>query len=347
MTWSISRITVPPGHISVIYGGGPPRTLARIGNSIQGNWIVSVPGIGYISLDDAGHQPGGPHYWAVRINGSQLFWYDGGGDMQITVNQDGSFAINGGITGYVKAPLPSCNMAMIGGASYCYCVFSSDAGPTQIINVRAGAPRFAVSLLPAVGGSSISYASISLAGPNGIVINSSTAESQNLILGKGPGGLISVIVDQPAVGNWTVTVSTTQQLPWYLFGHVYDKDDDAEAAKQTYLANTQCHEILAELGLYVPPPPSAAMGVMDWLACAWCQTVWYGALALLVATQPEIVVYRAVMYSEAGSVILQKVKRILQIDSDSDAGKVIDVLSTILDPLEWPLAICKVMGKCK
>ena len=222
MSWNISKIDVPPGYRSVIYGASG---LAHIGNSLQGNWLVSIPGLGYISLEDVGHQQGGPHYWAVRINGSQLIWYDGQGDMQIAVSAGGSFTMNGGISGWVRTPVPNCNMTMTGGANYCFCIFSSDAGTTQTINVLAGAPRLLPTLYPGIGHAPVPYAGFSVAGPNGITINSDTADGGSVHLTKTQKGVAAAIVDNPATGAWTVTVTADTDVPWYLMAHVYDAND--------------------------------------------------------------------------------------------------------------------------
>lgn len=60
--------------------------------------VVNVDGIGVVQLLDVGHMPGGPHYWAVLVTSgkySGLWYYDGGGQCTLTLNQNGTFQLEG------------------------------------------------------------------------------------------------------------------------------------------------------------------------------------------------------------------------------------------------------------
>ena len=58
----------------------------------------------------SGHQPDGPHYWAVDIQAAgapQRWYYDGAGVLDISIDDDGSFTLSGQgqtITGTVVSP---------------------------------------------------------------------------------------------------------------------------------------------------------------------------------------------------------------------------------------------------
>ncbi len=53
-----------------------------------------VYGSGYIDFPDTGHQTGGPAYWHIVING-ELYWYEGQGELTLTVNNDKTWTITG------------------------------------------------------------------------------------------------------------------------------------------------------------------------------------------------------------------------------------------------------------
>jgi hypothetical protein len=66
---------------------------------------------GTINLVDIGHQPNGPHYWAIQVTSgafNQIFWYDGGGLCELTINADGSFTAVGqgnSLQGTISGPM--------------------------------------------------------------------------------------------------------------------------------------------------------------------------------------------------------------------------------------------------
>jgi hypothetical protein len=67
-------------------------------NHTRGNAIVVVGGLGAVYFTDVGHQPGGPHHWAVDLQfgeSSARWWYDGGGVLDAVFEQDGSFTLSG------------------------------------------------------------------------------------------------------------------------------------------------------------------------------------------------------------------------------------------------------------
>jgi hypothetical protein len=49
---------------------------------------------GNIFITDIGHQSGGPHHWALDLNG-QTYWYDGDGSINITFQANGAFIASG------------------------------------------------------------------------------------------------------------------------------------------------------------------------------------------------------------------------------------------------------------
>jgi hypothetical protein len=49
---------------------------------------------GFLDIVDMGHQPGGPHYWQLNLNGL-TYWYDGDGSITLTINNDGTFNAKG------------------------------------------------------------------------------------------------------------------------------------------------------------------------------------------------------------------------------------------------------------
>lgn len=62
--------------------------------------------LGFLDFTDMGHQPGGPHYWQILID-SAVYWYDGQGAIDLTINNDGSYLITGdgnNLSGHLTLP---------------------------------------------------------------------------------------------------------------------------------------------------------------------------------------------------------------------------------------------------
>lgn len=71
-----------------------------------------VTGVGFLDLTDMGHEPGGPHYWLIDING-QDYWYDGEGALSVDITSAGQFRVTGdgnSLAGEMKA-LPRIDKA--------------------------------------------------------------------------------------------------------------------------------------------------------------------------------------------------------------------------------------------
>ncbi len=91
--WKIANVqnsTHPQGQVwvsdgrSINFVRGPEGTRYRVWCSNYGNILIS----------DIGHQSGGPHYWALEING-QKYWYDGEGAINLSFRTDGTFTASG------------------------------------------------------------------------------------------------------------------------------------------------------------------------------------------------------------------------------------------------------------
>ena len=101
--WTIESATVNGAPSSGVFmSDGKPISTERgpAGVSIR----MIADGIGFLDFTDLGHQEGGPHYWALDLNG-QTYWYDGLGSPAINLSSDGSFAAAGDgnqIAGSVK-----------------------------------------------------------------------------------------------------------------------------------------------------------------------------------------------------------------------------------------------------
>lgn len=78
--------------------GGPTTTTGANLNASLGNALVEVGELGAMYFTDVGHQPDGPHYWAVDIQAAgapQRWYYDGAGLLDVSINDDGSFTLSG------------------------------------------------------------------------------------------------------------------------------------------------------------------------------------------------------------------------------------------------------------
>jgi hypothetical protein len=99
--WHINEIHVADGSNAQIFGGYEAdmqiRSLgARLGP--EGSmYVVSIQGVGALTLTDVGNN-GGPGAGAVQINNSQDYWYyDGEGEVVLNVDSNGVVTFSGGV----------------------------------------------------------------------------------------------------------------------------------------------------------------------------------------------------------------------------------------------------------
>ncbi len=91
--WAINSVTnktLPPENIQFSDGG--PTTAVRGPEGASFRLVVN--GFGFLDFTDTGHQPSGPHNNQLVINGN-IYWYDGQGAIDLTINNDGSYVITG------------------------------------------------------------------------------------------------------------------------------------------------------------------------------------------------------------------------------------------------------------
>ena len=84
------------------------QPLRKVRGAEGASFRLMINGLGYVDIDDLGHQPQGLHYWALNLNG-QRYWYDGQGSIEFVIEADGSFQATGqgnNVFGQLK-PLPA------------------------------------------------------------------------------------------------------------------------------------------------------------------------------------------------------------------------------------------------
>ncbi len=89
--WAITTLTNTNGQ-PVSMSDGLPITAVRGAEGVSYRMIAN--GLGFLDFTDTGHQPGGPHYWQIVING-QIYWYDGQGSLNVTLNANSTFSVTG------------------------------------------------------------------------------------------------------------------------------------------------------------------------------------------------------------------------------------------------------------
>ncbi|KAF5344113.1 hypothetical protein D9758_008843 [Tetrapyrgos nigripes] len=97
--WRITQITVDGGNHSSIICGGDPSNEQIVGPTgpIGGNWVLVIPGRGYLKMSDKGNSVQGPGDWSVAFTSSSTNWfYKGEGDCRISIKGDGQFTVSGG-----------------------------------------------------------------------------------------------------------------------------------------------------------------------------------------------------------------------------------------------------------
>ncbi len=87
---------------NIINNTSPQQAVAfsdgQLINTVRGpegaSFRLIVNGNGFLDITDMGHQPGGPHYWQLIINGN-IYWYDGQGSITITLDTGGKYSVSG------------------------------------------------------------------------------------------------------------------------------------------------------------------------------------------------------------------------------------------------------------
>ena len=91
--WSINSVTNNTSPLeNIAFSDDQPINAVRGPEGASFRLIVN--GFGFLDFTDTGHQPGGPHYWQLVIN-ENIYWYDGQGAINLTINSDGSYAVIG------------------------------------------------------------------------------------------------------------------------------------------------------------------------------------------------------------------------------------------------------------
>lgn len=91
--WAVDNIinnTSP--QQAVAFSDGQPTNTVRGPEGASFRLIVN--GNGFLDFTDTGHQPGGPHYWQLIINGN-IYWYDGQGSITVTLDDGGKYSVTG------------------------------------------------------------------------------------------------------------------------------------------------------------------------------------------------------------------------------------------------------------
>lgn len=84
-------------QVNIVNNSGSPVSGPAESDVISTTALIFTK-FGTILLQDIGHQPDGPHYWAVQVTSggySQRWWYDGQGVCTLTINNDGTFSVSG------------------------------------------------------------------------------------------------------------------------------------------------------------------------------------------------------------------------------------------------------------
>jgi len=91
--WAINCVTNNTSPLeNIAFSDGQPINAVRGPEGASFRLVVN--GFGFLDFTDTGHQPSGPHYWQLVINGN-IYWYDGQGAINLTINNDGSYVITG------------------------------------------------------------------------------------------------------------------------------------------------------------------------------------------------------------------------------------------------------------
>lgn len=91
--WVISSVRINSKRKTSYYlCDGLPVKMLR--GSEGASFRLMINGLGYIDIDDLGHQSDGPKHWAIDVNG-QRYWYDNQGSIEFVIESSGSFCVLG------------------------------------------------------------------------------------------------------------------------------------------------------------------------------------------------------------------------------------------------------------
>jgi hypothetical protein len=97
--FNIIAINLPAGKTAAIQCLAPTPSAKKIGDQFgpQGaQYVITIQGMGSFSLVDIGNSVSGPATWAVRINNAVNWFYEGGGQLSLTVDAGGNVTASGG-----------------------------------------------------------------------------------------------------------------------------------------------------------------------------------------------------------------------------------------------------------
>lgn len=95
----IRSISLPPGKTATITQVKPATASVAVGDRLgpqDAAYVISIPGMGTINLLDTGNTISGPATWSVQINATTNWFYEGEGQMFITVDAAGKVTVSGG-----------------------------------------------------------------------------------------------------------------------------------------------------------------------------------------------------------------------------------------------------------
>jgi hypothetical protein len=97
--FQIDSISLPSGKTATITQVKPVSQNINPGDRLgpqSAEYVITIPGMGVINLLDIGDTVKGPATWAVQINDATNWFYEGEGQMAITIDAAGKFTVVGG-----------------------------------------------------------------------------------------------------------------------------------------------------------------------------------------------------------------------------------------------------------
>jgi len=91
--WAINHVTNNTLPLAAI-GFTDNQDINAVRGPEGASFRLVISGVGFLDFTDTGNQPGGPHTWQLIINGN-IYWYDGQGAIDLTINGNGSYTVTG------------------------------------------------------------------------------------------------------------------------------------------------------------------------------------------------------------------------------------------------------------